>query len=98
MIRYGKCEGYSKKPCPNCGRHRLENYSKGYSICEKCGWCVQLGRYVLADEFDYKCDECAKFQTCVYRSPGYSACEEFEEKKTELHPYFDEHNRKSTHE
>ena len=42
---------------------------------------MQLGRYILIDEFHYKCDECAKFQTCVYRSPGYSACEEFEEKK-----------------
>lgn len=46
MSRFGKCEGYTGTPCPECGRLRLEHYSKGFDICEKCEWCVQLGEYV----------------------------------------------------
>lgn len=46
MSRFGKCEGYTDKPCPECGRYRLEHYSNGFDICEKCEWCVQLGEYV----------------------------------------------------
>lgn len=46
MSRFGKCEGYTGTPCPNCGRYRLEHYSKGFEICEKCEWCVQLGEYI----------------------------------------------------
>ena len=54
MSKFGKCEGYRNIPCPNCGRYRLEHYSKGFDICEKCDWCVQLGEYIDrydADEF-----------------------------------------------
>lgn len=50
MSGFGKCLGYRNTPCPNCGRYRLEHYSEGYDICEKCEWCVQLGKYI--DYFD----------------------------------------------
>jgi len=42
----GKCLGYTGKPCPNCGRFRVERYENGKEICEKCEWCLQEGGYV----------------------------------------------------
>lgn len=41
----GKCFGYSDKPCPNCGRMRLEYWSCGKHICEKCHWCIEDNEY-----------------------------------------------------
>lgn len=29
--------GYTGKSCINCGRNRVERYSTGIEICEKCG-------------------------------------------------------------
>lgn len=29
--------GYTGKECINCGRNRVEKYSTGVEICEKCG-------------------------------------------------------------
>ncbi len=43
---FGLCLGYSNKPCPACGRYRLENYENGKQVCEKCGWCPQENAYV----------------------------------------------------
>jgi len=51
MLKVGECQGYANEDCPNCGRHRVEHYSKGFDICEKCHWCVQLNRYISDDEF-----------------------------------------------
>lgn len=50
MSRFGKCGEYRGFPCPNCGRYRLVHYSKGFDICEKCDWCVELGEYVDTSE------------------------------------------------
>lgn len=50
MIRLGKYLGYSPKPCPECGRYRLERYERGKEVCEKCGWCPQLKVYVDREE------------------------------------------------
>ena len=52
MDSFGVCEGYTGEPCEECGRFRVEHYSKGFDICEKCQWCKQLHRYVHDKEFD----------------------------------------------
>ena len=41
----GICEGYSHIECPNCGRLRVEHFSSGLDICEKCNWCIQKNEY-----------------------------------------------------
>lgn len=51
MSKFGDYEGYTGKPCAECGRYRVEHFSKGFDICEKCRWCPQLDNYVLDDEF-----------------------------------------------
>lgn len=33
----GEYLGYTGKECINCGRNRVETYSTGIEICEKCG-------------------------------------------------------------
>ena len=65
MSAFGECKGYMNKPCPNCGRYRLEYYEKGYEICEKCRWCEQLNTYV-DDEEDFldHCSECNCYESC----------------------------------
>ena len=50
MSIFGECNGYTGKPCPSCGRYRLERYANGNEVCEKCNWCPQLNRYVEDDE------------------------------------------------
>lgn len=40
--------GYSKVPCKNCGRLRVECWSDGTAICEKCLW-IQSGAYATED-------------------------------------------------
>ncbi len=32
--------------CPNCGRIRVEVWSNGWHICEKCNWCIETKDYV----------------------------------------------------
>ena len=49
-LQEAECEGYISEECENCGRIRVEHYSSGHDICEKCRWCKQLKRYVLDDE------------------------------------------------
>ena len=66
MSKAGTCEGYLNTPCPKCGRYRLEHWSGDYSICEKCSWCEELGRYVEYDDelfMDY-CNACQEWETC----------------------------------
>ena len=47
--KWGKCLGYVNRPCPSCGRIRLEAYENGKEVCEKCGWCPQDGEYIDVD-------------------------------------------------
>lgn len=46
MNNWGECFGYRKTPCTNCGRHRVERYENGKSVCEKCGWCDEDEMYI----------------------------------------------------
>lgn len=41
MYSLGKCLGYTPEECPNCGRVRVERWSCGKRICEKCHWCIE---------------------------------------------------------
>lgn len=41
MYRLGKCLGYTPEECPNCGHVRVERWSCGKRICEKCHWCIE---------------------------------------------------------
>lgn len=45
----GYCKGYIADPCPKCGRVRVEAWSCGKHICEKCHWCIEDGTYYLED-------------------------------------------------
>ena len=53
MSVFGECKGYMNKPCPKCGRYRLEYYENGQEICEKCEWCEQLKEYIPIDDERY---------------------------------------------
>lgn len=48
--KWGGILRYTGRPCPNCGRYRLELYENGKEVCEKCAWCPQENRYVFEDE------------------------------------------------
>lgn len=50
MSKFGDCEGYISEKCEYCGRVRVEHYSNGVDICEKCRWCKQLQNFVTDDE------------------------------------------------
>lgn len=39
--------GYSDKECINCGRERVEKYSDGTEICEKCNFDQNKKEYVM---------------------------------------------------
>jgi len=41
----GKNLGYINKKCINCGRYRVEKYSSGNEICEKCGFEQKTKKY-----------------------------------------------------
>jgi ribosomal protein L37AE/L43A len=49
-MAWGKWLRYSNRPCPSCGRYRLELYENGKSCCEKCDWSPEEGRYVEYEE------------------------------------------------
>ena len=51
MNRFGKNQGYIGKPCEACKRYKVERYSSGFEICEKCHWCSQLSRYISDNIF-----------------------------------------------
>ncbi len=36
---------YVSKECPNCGRVRVEHYTNGKHVCEKCHWCIEENQY-----------------------------------------------------
>lgn len=48
----GKNRGYIETPCLNCGRIRVEHWSCGKDICEKCHWCIQDKGYFINRFFD----------------------------------------------
>lgn len=43
----GEYVGYDEEVCKKCGRQRVEVYSSGRKICEKCHYDREL------EEFDY---------------------------------------------
>ena len=45
--KLGENLGYIDKKCINCGRLRVEKYSSGNEVCEKCGknMIKKLGRF-----------------------------------------------------
>ena len=45
MSKLGELIGYIGEACPNCGRVRVEKWSCGKCICEKCHWCIEDGAY-----------------------------------------------------
>lgn len=46
----GDYMGYANEPCPKCGRMRVEFWSSGKRICEKCRWCVEDESYYRMEE------------------------------------------------
>lgn len=60
MQDLGKCLGYVSEPCPNCGRVRIERYSGGKRICEKCHWCIEDAGYIDWDDYEYVEDEASE--------------------------------------
>lgn len=50
MSKFGEYEGYTGEECESCGRVRVEHYSEGFDICEKCRWCKQLQSFVTNEE------------------------------------------------
>ena len=55
MSKFGECEVYTGEECEWCGRVRVEHYSSGFDICEKCRWCKQL-QYCIPD-YEFYGDE-----------------------------------------
>lgn len=51
--KMGKNCGYIDKYCPNCGRHRVEHWSCGKDICEKCHWDLNENKYFVHPRFSY---------------------------------------------
>lgn len=41
---------YVAKDCPKCGRHRVELWTDGLEICEKCLWCEQDKTYHIEED------------------------------------------------
>ena len=50
--KLGNLIGYTGEKCPNCGRVRVEKWSCGYRICEKCNWCIEREDYIFMDFYD----------------------------------------------
>lgn len=51
--KMGKNEGYIDKVCPKCGRWRVEKWSCGKEICEKCHWDLNENEYFSNQHFEY---------------------------------------------
>lgn len=49
----GENTGYIDTECPNCKRMRVERWSCGKDICEKCHWCIQDNSYFSNEFFRY---------------------------------------------
>ena len=43
--KLGENLGYTDKECINCGRLRVEKYSSGNEVCEKCGFEQNTKQY-----------------------------------------------------
>ncbi len=41
---------YVDMDCPECGRHRVELWSNGKHICEKCRWCAEDKSYYWEED------------------------------------------------
>lgn len=54
MQDLGEYLGYDSEPCPNCGSVRVEKYSCGKHICEKCHWCIEDKGYYIEEEPEYE--------------------------------------------
>lgn len=54
MQDLGEWLGYDSESCPNCGRVRVERYSSGKHICEKCNWCIEDEGYYIEEEPEYE--------------------------------------------
>ena len=57
MENLGEFLGYIAKPCSRCGRMRVEEYSGGKHICEKCNWCEEDKAYFNWKEYYCNCGE-----------------------------------------
>lgn len=57
MSNLGELIGYTDEHCPNCGRLRVEAWTCGKHICEKCHWCIEDGAYCRENDVDYYGDE-----------------------------------------
>lgn len=53
----GELIGYTGEACPNCGRVRVESWTCGKRICEKCHWCIEDNEYLYDDWDDGLYDE-----------------------------------------
>lgn len=42
--------GYTGESCPKCGRVRVEEYTDGTKVCEKCQWNLTINDY----DYDYE--------------------------------------------
>ena len=49
MSSLGKLIGYTADECPNCGRYRVEEWSCGKRVCEKCHWCIEDQNYYFEE-------------------------------------------------
>ena len=47
--------GYTGEACPKCGRVRVEEYTDGTKVCEKCEWNLTINDYDY--EYEEKMDE-----------------------------------------
>ena len=56
MANLGNWLGYTGERCPNCRRVRVEEWSCGKRICEKCHWCIEDEDYIY-DDYDDCNDE-----------------------------------------
>ena len=53
MSKLGNLIDYTGDACPNCGRVRVEAWTCGKRICEKCHWCIEDEAYLYDDDDDY---------------------------------------------
>lgn len=49
-MKLGECLGYIDEPCPKCGRVRVERWSCGKHICEKCHWVIEDETYYREED------------------------------------------------
>ena len=50
MSKLGEWLGYINDPCPKCGRMRVESWSSGKLVCEKCHWSILDNEYHREDD------------------------------------------------